>query len=202
MKIEEVSLADLIADPQNARSHNEANLKAISGSLHQFGQRKPIVISKENIVVAGNGTVEAAKSLGWTKINAVRVPDDWSETKIKAFALADNRTADLAMWNEEVLAAQLVELQIENFDIEQIGFEIPEIPNDEDWESAFDSTVGEKKETLQMTFTLHADQSDVVNQALVMSKGLAEFGETGNSNANGNALARICEMWIGQQNVG
>lgn len=202
MQIEQIKIIDLIPDPENARSHDSANIAAIAGSLAQFGQQKPIVISKENVVVAGNGTLEAAKTLGWSNINVVRIPDDWSETKIKAFALADNRTADLAMWNEEVLAAQLVELQIENFDIEQIGFEIPEIPNNEDWESAFDSTIAEKKETLQMTFTLHADQSDVVNQALVMSKGLAEFGETGNSNANGNALARICEMWIGQQNVG
>lgn len=202
MQIEQIKIINLIPDPENARSHDSANIAAIAGSLAQFGQQKPIVISKENVVVAGNGTLEAAKTLGWSNINVVRIPDDWSETKIKAFALADNRTADLAMWNEEVLAAQLVELQIENFDIEQIGFEIPEIPNNEDWESAFDSTIAEKKETLQMTFTLHADQSDVVNQALVMSKGLAEFGETGNSNANGNALARICEMWIGQQNVG
>lgn len=202
MQIEQIKIIDLIPDPENARSHDSANIAAIAGSLAQFGQQKPIVISKENVVVAGNGTLEAAKTLGWSNINVVRIPDDWSETKIKAFALADNRTADLAMWNEEVLAAQLVELQIENFDIEQIGFEIPEIPNNEDWESAFDSTIAEKKETLQMTFTLHADQSDLVNQALVMSKGLAEFGETGNSNANGNALARICEMWIGQQNVG
>ena len=61
MKLETIKLTNLTPDSNNARQHDEKNLKAIEGSLSQFGQRKPIVIDQANVIVAGNGTVEAAK---------------------------------------------------------------------------------------------------------------------------------------------
>lgn len=131
MKIERIALAKLRHDDQNARTHDQANLKAIAGSLEQFGQRKPIVITQDNKVVAGNGTLTAAKLIGWTEIDCVRVPTDWSADQIKAYALADNRTAELAEWDKQILAAQLIELEVAGFDIEAIGFEV-EKPIDTD----------------------------------------------------------------------
>jgi ParB-like chromosome segregation protein Spo0J len=122
MEIEIVKISSLNPDPNNARVHDEKNLKAIESSLAQFGQRKPIVLTRSSLVVAGNGTTEAAKRLGWEEIAAVRVPDSWSEDQVKAFALADNRTAELATWSPEVLASQLVELEEANFVIEDFGF--------------------------------------------------------------------------------
>ena len=118
MKIETLQIKDLTPDPANARQHDEKNLKAIQGSLKNFGQRKPIVLSEGGVIVAGNGTVEAAKRLGWLEIQAVRVPGDWTPEQTKAFALADNRTAELATWSPEVLASQLLELEEANFVIE------------------------------------------------------------------------------------
>lgn len=93
------------------------------GSLRQFGQRKPIVITDDNVVVAGNGTLTAARMMDWTKIDVVRVPEDWTQEKIMAFALADNRTAELATWDSEILALQLLELQEFSVDIAEFGFE-------------------------------------------------------------------------------
>lgn len=130
MKIETLAIKDLTPDPQNARQHDTKNLKAIEGSLAQFGQRKPIVITEANVIVAGNGTVNAAKNLGWETIEAVRVPADWSKDQVKAFALADNRTAELASWAPEVLAAQLIELQDAGFEIAEFGFDKVEPPID------------------------------------------------------------------------
>jgi DNA modification methylase len=130
MKLETVAIASLVSDPNNARKHDEKNLEAIVGSLQTFGQRKPIVVSSDNVVVAGNGTIEAAKRLGWDKIEIVRVPADWSADQIKAFALADNRTAELAAWNGEVLTAQLRELEFAGFDVAEFGFEPVEIEFD------------------------------------------------------------------------
>ena len=132
MKLETIKIANLTPDPQNARTHDDTNLKAIEGSLKEFGQRKPIVVTQDNVIAAGNGTVEAAKRLGWTDIQAVRVPADWDEDRIKAFALADNRTAELASWNPEVMASQLVDLQEAGFDIEEFGFEVADPPIDLD----------------------------------------------------------------------
>lgn len=123
MKIERIKIIALKLDPNNARQHDQKNLDAIAGSLKQFGQRKPIVISTDNVIVAGNGTVTAAQSLGWDEIDAVRVPADWSADQIKAFALADNRTAELATWSPEVLAAQLIELENAGYEIVELGFE-------------------------------------------------------------------------------
>jgi DNA modification methylase len=123
MKLETLRIADLTPDPQNARQHDDKNLKAIMGSLKEFGQRKPIVITEAGTIVAGNGTVTAAKSLGWETIEAVRVPADWTQDQVKAFALADNRTAELASWQPEVLASQLIELEEAGFEIAEFGFE-------------------------------------------------------------------------------
>lgn len=125
MKIESVKLADVVLDPANARRHDQRSLDAIAGSLEAFGQQKPVVLDQDGRVVAGNGTVRAARSLGWTKISAVRLPADWSEDQIKAFAIADNRTQDLSDWDTEVLLSQL-----ESFDVDtlsQVGFTADEV---------------------------------------------------------------------------
>jgi site-specific DNA-methyltransferase (adenine-specific) len=128
MKLENLRIADLTPDPQNARQHDEKNLKAIMGSLKEFGQRKPIVITEAGVIVAGNGTVEAAKRLGWLDIEVVRVPSDWTDDQVKAFAIADNRTAELANWNQEVLTSQLLELKAEGWELTEFGFEPLEMP--------------------------------------------------------------------------
>jgi DNA modification methylase len=128
MKIETLQIKDLTPDPANARQHDEKNLKAIQGSLNQFGQRKPIVITEAGVIVAGNGTVEAAKRLGWLEIQAVTVPGDWTPEQTKAFALADNRTAELANWDEAELNKQLVELESAGFDVAEFGFITAETP--------------------------------------------------------------------------
>jgi DNA modification methylase len=128
MKLEKIAISKLTLDLNNARAHDDKNLKAIEGSLTEFGQRKPIVIDQNNVIVAGNGTVTAAKALGWTEIEAVRVPADWDADRIKAFALADNRTAELATWNQEVLEQQLRELEEAGIEVAGFGFEVPDIP--------------------------------------------------------------------------
>jgi DNA modification methylase len=131
MKIETLQIKDLTPDPQNARQHDDKNLKAIQGSLKEFGQRKPIVITEAGVIVAGNGTVEAAKRLGWLEIQAVTVPGDWTPEQTKAFALADNRTAELAAWNTETLTAQLQELEEKGWEIAEFGFEVLDFPGED-----------------------------------------------------------------------
>jgi len=130
-----ISIAKLSLDPKNARKHSQRNLDAIAASLLKFGQRKPLVVHR-GVVLAGNGTLEAARSLGWTEIEVAEVPDDWDNDTAKAYALADNRTAELAEWDESELAKQLLELQDADWDITELGFEIPALadvePVDED----------------------------------------------------------------------
>ena len=126
MKVEKRKVKDLQFDPKNARKHSETNIKAIAASLKEFGQQKPIVITEGNMVIAGNGTLEAAKNLGWADIQVSTVPNDWDEETLKAFALADNRTAELAQWDASELVTQLESLV--DFDMSRFGFEDFEAP--------------------------------------------------------------------------
>jgi ParB-like chromosome segregation protein Spo0J len=110
-----VAVSELKLDPNNARKHSQRNLDTIATSLVHFGQRKPIVITKDNVVVAGNGQLLAARELGWTEIECVQIPDEWDADRIKAYAIADNRTAELAEWDGEQLLATLKELELSDF---------------------------------------------------------------------------------------
>lgn len=108
MKIKQIKLTDLALDPDNARVHDKRNLDATRASLEAFGQRKPIVVAG-GVVVAGNGTLEAAQALGWDKIATVSA-DDLSPEERTAFAIADNRTAELAGWDNAKLAQSLAQV--------------------------------------------------------------------------------------------
>jgi ParB-like chromosome segregation protein Spo0J len=147
--VETISIDDLALDPNNARKHSEKNINAICESLTQFGQRKPIVINADDVVIAGNGTVEAARKLGIKALDVVRVPANWSEEKIKAYALADNRTAELASWDAEILLSQLNELNIADWDINALGFKEFELnpPKDSDADTDMKS-LGERYEVV------------------------------------------------------
>lgn len=121
-----VPVADLTPDPANARLHPDRNLDAIEASLRVYGQRKPIVVRREGMVVeAGNGTLEAAKRMGWTHVAAVLVDDD--SVTATGYAIADNRTAELAVWDEEALARLLSELQTEEVDLDAMGWSDAEL---------------------------------------------------------------------------
>ncbi len=144
MKLETLRIQELTPDPQNARKHDAENLKILAESLKKFGQRKPIVITESGQVVAGNGTLEAAKKLGWLEIEVVKVPKDWTPEMVRAFAIADNRTAELSEWNTEVLNAQLLELEGSGWELEDFGFitlEPSEALKEPDEENAYNQNV-------------------------------------------------------------
>ena len=136
MRMRTVEITALTPDPQNVRTHDEKNLQAIMHSLSAFGQRKPIVTARANdgslVVIAGNGTLEAAKTLGWTHLTIAEVPDDWDADKARAYAIADNRTAELADWNSVSLASALVDLDAVGWDLKTLGFEPAESPGQDD----------------------------------------------------------------------
>jgi ParB-like chromosome segregation protein Spo0J len=120
MKSQTAKIADLLLDPANVRTHSERNLQAIKASLVRFGQQKPIVVDANGIVRAGNGTLEAARALGWETIKIVRTPLLGSEAT--AYAIADNRTSELAEWDDDALASTLQALREEEVDLADMGF--------------------------------------------------------------------------------
>lgn len=122
LSVRTVPVGKLTLDSKNARKHNKRNLDAIAASLTEFGQRRPLVVTPDFVVVAGNGTLEAAMSLGWESVAVTVLPFD-DPNKAKAYALADNRTAELASWDDEVLLATLTELDAAGWDMTSIGFD-------------------------------------------------------------------------------
>jgi ParB-like chromosome segregation protein Spo0J len=120
-----VAISELKLDKANVRKHDDKSIKAIADSLANFGQRKPIVIDKNNTVVAGNGTLQAGIFLGWKELECVDIPADWSDEKIKAFAIADNRTHDLSEFDDDILLDTLKSLN--EFELEVTGFSQAEL---------------------------------------------------------------------------
>jgi ParB-like chromosome segregation protein Spo0J len=125
MLIESVPIGSILPDPSNARRHDDKNLAAIKGSLKKFGQRKPIV-TRNGVVIAGNGTLAAAQALGWSEIQIVRA-DDMSATDAAAFGIADNRTTDLSTFDMDALGSTLQALREDGFDLAEIGFDVGDL---------------------------------------------------------------------------
>jgi DNA modification methylase len=142
MKLETVGIETLSPDPANVRKHGQRNMDAIKASLRRFGQQKPIVVDAKGIVLAGNGTLAAARDLGWREIQIVRT--ELTGSQATAFGIADNRSAELAEWDEK-LADVLASLKAEDFPLEEIGFDLdelealkPEVKSDADAEPQID----------------------------------------------------------------
>jgi hypothetical protein len=126
LTVRRVPVATLLPDPANVRVHPARNLEAIAASLKRFGQQIPVVVDPNGIVRKGNGTLLAARDiLGWTEIDIVDSTLEGSEAT--AFAIADNRTAELAEWDWQGLAVQIGSLMDEGFPLEPLGFEGYEI---------------------------------------------------------------------------
>jgi ParB family chromosome partitioning protein len=193
MNFQTIAVADLSLDPSNVRKHSRRNLDAIKASLRKFGQQKPIVVDAKGIVLAGNGALTAAKELGWTEIQIVRT--ELAGVEATAFAIADNRTAELAEW-EDSLNDVLKSLQDEGFDLADIGYS----PEDIGQFAANavgmpELASGDKQPFQQKTFTLHDEQAEDVDAAVAKAKAMGH-GESGvNENSNGNALAFICQSF-------
>ncbi len=116
-----VPIDSLVSDPQNSRVHPPRNLEALRNSLQYYGQRKPIIVRRENNrIIAGNGLWQAAKTLGWKEIAVVFVDDN--ETMATGYAIMDNQSALLADWDYKILDSLLAELREADFDLNLTGF--------------------------------------------------------------------------------
>lgn len=119
-------VACLTADPRNANEHGPRSIDGLIASLSDHGQRKAIVVQTKSddgtamVIRAGNGTVEAARRLGWTHVAAVVI--DEPDVKAIAFAITDNRTAEHATWNVHVLGDSLAYLDEHGVDLDRVGF--------------------------------------------------------------------------------
>lgn len=203
------NLEQLHPDKRNARKHNPRNLGMIEQSLQEVGTARSIVVDEDGNILAGNGTHEVATRLGMK----LQVVDSDGETLIavrrrnltpeqkQRLALFDNRAAETAEWDTDVLGEILAanhDALAGMFTADELEVLVQGILSDDAWAGALgDLPSGDKAPFQQMTFTVSDEQAEQVKAAMDAAKRMGAFIDTGNENSNGNALARICEVFLG-----
>ena len=118
----------IVPHPSNARIHSRHQISQLSRSIEKFGFANPILVDHKNTIIAGHCRFAAARSLGMDRVPTIRL-ENLSEDEIRAYILADNKLAERAGWDKEILAIELQHLMTleSDLDISITGFEIPEI---------------------------------------------------------------------------
>src|ERR1041384_7988270 len=126
MNVEYTLVRELRPYPNNARTHSKRQIKQIARSIKRFGFNNPVLIDDDGQIIAGHGRVEAAKLNGMDAVPTLRL-SHLSEADKRAYILADNKLAENAGWDKEIVAIELQGLVDLDFDFEAIGFENAQI---------------------------------------------------------------------------
>lgn len=124
--VQEVAPELLVFYDRNAKIHSPEQVEALKGSIREFGFLTPCLIDKDMNLIAGHGRVMAAKELGMHTVPCVLI-EGLSEEQRRAYIMADNRLAEMAEWNMDLVAEELADLELSGFDIDLIGFDRDEI---------------------------------------------------------------------------
>lgn len=129
--IQEVNIADLKPYERNAKQHGPEQVKKLCDSIREFGFISPCLIDSDLNVIAGHGRIMAAREMGMEKVPCLFV-DGLTETQRKAYILADNRLTELGEWDMDIVNAELMDLDLADFDVSLTGFdfELPEEQTD------------------------------------------------------------------------
>jgi len=126
MRIDHRPTGDLIPYARNARTHSEAQVALIAGSIREYGFTNPVLVDGGNGIIAGHGRVMAAQKLGLTQVPVIELAH-LTEAQKRAYILADNKLAEQAGWDRDLLALELGDLSDLGIDVADLGFEAGEI---------------------------------------------------------------------------
>lgn len=190
LKIEYVDINNIKPYKKNPRKNEEA-IPYVIESIKQFGFKNPVILDKDNVIVCGHTRIEGAKRLGIKEIPCIYA-DDLTDEQIKAFRLADNKVAEIAEWDIDLLDTELDDIL--NIDMSDFGFDLGVLDSDE-FGTDFELPDGDKGNIEQITFTLASEQATLIRSALELVKD--EITETfGNENKNGNAIYEVVRQWV------
>jgi ParB family chromosome partitioning protein len=196
MKIETLSTASLIPYARNAKKHDASQVAKLAGSIREFGFNNPVLVDKDNGIIAGHGRVLAAQSLGLETVPCIRL-GHLSDTQRRAYILADNRLAEIGGgWDEEMLKLELADLAAAELDVTELGF----LDSDAGMFDVSETNLpelesGDRQPFQQKTFTLHDEQAEEIDAAISKAKEMGHAQSAVNENSNGNALAFICQSF-------
>jgi hypothetical protein len=125
-KVSRRSVASLVPAARNARTHSKEQVTQLAASIEEWGWTVPVLVDEAGGIIAGHGRVLAAKQLGIDTV-PVMVATGWSETKKRAYLIADNKLPLNADWDPELLKLDLKDLRDSDFDLGLTGFELKEV---------------------------------------------------------------------------
>jgi len=203
-KVERRAVASLIPYARNSRTHSDEQVAQIAASIKEWGWTTPVLIDPDGMLIAGHGRVLAAQQLGIDEVPCM-VADGWTEAQKKAYVIADNKLALNAGWDDDMLKVEMQELDDLDFNLELTGFELDDIEDmvgaDIECVDLPDLADGDKEPFQKKTFTLHDEQAEIVDDAVLLARA-NPLSDTGiNENSNGNALALICREWLEAKNA-
>jgi len=186
---------------KNPRKNNHV-IEEIAASIRRFGFSSPIIArASDRVIIAGHTRWKAAGTLNMDKVPVRFLNLDPAEAA--ALALADNKLGELADWDDALLSEVLEDLEEAEVNLDGLGWDqealstLLEGSNAVDWTGALGGLpAGDRAPVQTMTFGLHDNQVGTVKEALSVAKGQGEFGDTGNTNSNGNALERIAAYYL------
>lgn len=195
MQIIEMKISEVKPYENNPRKITEEAIQKVAASIREFGFKQPIVIDRNNVIIAGHTRLKAAELLGLETVPAIRA-DDLTPEQVKAYRLADNKVAEATDWDMNVLDKELAEIL--DIDMDEFGFDIADIDPDA-FDDDFTLPDGDK-DGATMTFTLANEQADFIKASIdkVIKESDAidnEIKNFGNTNRNGNALYRLVKEW-------
>ena len=170
-KIELWNLERLIPYEKNAREHSTEQIAQIAASIVEFGFLNPILVDSNDGIVAGHGRLSAAKELALDVVPVV-VLDNLTENQKKAYVLVDNKLAENATWNEDLLAEEIIKLNLQDFDLNILGWTDEELEalQQDGWASDIDdpSSDGEHMDAIKarIVVELDAENKDKVINAI------------------------------------
>ncbi len=152
VEIEYIKTSDLVPYANNPRKNDEA-VGYVAESIKQFGFKVPIVIDRNNVIIAGHTRLKASEMLGLSEVPCIRA-DDLTEDQVKAFRIADNKVSEFSTWDDELLNIELDDIEI---DMESFGFDVgADDPIDEfdDDENIDDGWYGDERERTNRAYHL------------------------------------------------
>lgn len=143
MKIEERKLSELVPYENNPRKNDQA-VDTVANCIKEFGFKVPIVVDKNDVIISGHTRYKAAQKLGLDVVPTIKA-DDLSEEQVKAFRLADNKSAEIAEWDMDLLEKELkkiTEINMDDFGFDMTMFEeVNSVEEDEFTEDAWEEPV-------------------------------------------------------------
>lgn len=193
LEIKYIPIDDIKPYKNNPRLNEDA-IPYVMNSIKEFGFKNPIILDKNNVIVAGHTRLESAKRLDMKEVPVIYA-DDLTEEQVKAFRLADNKVAEKSLWDYTKLDEELD--SILNIDMSMFDFDIVE----DNFDTDFSLVDGDREPIQTMSLTFSDEQVEVVNEAISKMKQTDVYKNYDgiNKNSNGNAMYLVVLEWLQQK---